>query len=236
MKKALSIVLAAGLLLAGTNAFAQISVGAGYSNVTQRIKASGINKDITMHGLYAGMDYSIPVSENISIVPGLYYEFSNGSADKLLNIGVASALLKGRLEEHYIDIPFKFMFSIPYQGNKFFAFAGPTANIGVSSKLKGDIKVLGFELKGDIFDLYDKDIFESMDLMLGGGIGADIGKMLRVTLGYNIGMFNRLNLDNTTAQDQSDSSSSSSFNVGKLIRDNATINRQQFYVGVAVLF
>ncbi len=236
MKKALSIVLAAGLLLAGTNAFAQISVGAGYSNVTQRIKASGINKDITMHGLYAGMDYSIPVSENISIVPGLYYEFSNGSADKLLNIGIASALLKGRLEEHYIDIPFKFMFSIPYQGNKFFAFAGPTANIGVSSKLKGDIKVLGFELKGDIFDLYDKDIFESMDLMLGGGIGADIGKMLRVTLGYNIGMFNRLNLDNTTAQDQSDSSSSSSFNVGKLIRDNATINRQQFYVGVAVLF
>lgn len=236
MKKALSIVLAAGLLLAGTNAFAQISVGAGYSNVTQRIKASGINKDITMHGLYAGMDYSIPVSENISIVPGLYYEFSNGSADKLLNIGVASALLKGRLEEHYIDIPFKFMFSIPYQGNKFFAFAGPTANIGVSSKLKGDIKVLGFELKGDIFDLYDKDIFESMDLMLGGGIGADIGKMLRVTLGYNIGMFNRLNLDNTTAQDQSDSSSSSSFNVGKLIRDNATINRQQFYVGVAFLF
>ncbi|MBO4843442.1 MAG: PorT family protein [Bacteroidales bacterium] len=236
MKKALSIVLAAGLLLAGTNAFAQISVGAGYSNVTQRIKASGINKDITMHGLYAGMDYSIPVSENISIVPGLYYEFSNGSADKLLNIGVASALLKGRLEEHYIDIPFKFMFSIPYQGNKFFAFAGPTANIGVSSKLKGDIKVLGFELKGDIFDLYDKDIFESMDLMLGGGVGADIGKMLRVTLGYNIGMFNRLNLDNTTAQDQSDSSSSSSFNVGKLIRDNATINRQQFYVGVAVLF
>ena len=237
MKKALSIVLAAGLLLAGTNAFAQISVGAGYSNVTQRIKASGINKDITMHGLYAGMDYSIPVSENISIVPGLYYEFSNGSADKLLNIGVASALLKGRLEEHYIDIPFKFMFSIPYQGNKFFAFAGPTANIGVSSKLKGDIKLGGLEIKTDNgLDMYDKNIFESMDLMLGGGIGADIGMMLRVTLGYNIGMFNRLNLDNTTAQDQSDSSSSSSFNVGKLIRDNATINRQQFYVGVAVLF
>ena len=237
MKKALSIVLAAGLLLAGTNAFAQISVGAGYSNVTQRIKASGVNKDVTMHGLYAGMDYSIPVSENISIVPGLYYEFSNGSADKLLNIGAASALLKGRLEEHFIDIPFKFMFSIPYQGNKFFAFAGPTANIGVSSKLKGDIKVLGFELKGDFLDMYDKDIFESMDLMLGGGIGADIGKMLRVTLGYNVGMFNRLNLDNKNAQEQSDSSSSgSSFNVGKLIRDNATINRQQFYVGVAVLF
>ena len=58
MKKALSIVLAAGLLLAGTNAFAQISVGAGYSNVTQRIKASGLNKDVTMHGLYAGMDYN----------------------------------------------------------------------------------------------------------------------------------------------------------------------------------
>lgn len=234
MKKALSIVLAAGLLLAGTNAFAQISVGAGYSSVTQRIKASGLNKDITMNGLYAGMDYSIPISANISIAPGLYYEFSNGSADRLLNIGVASAFLKGRLEEHYIDIPFKFMFSVPYQGNKFFAFAGPTASIGVSSKIKGDIKVLGIELKGDVLDMYDKNIFESMDLMLGGGIGADIGKMLRVTLGYNAGMFNRLDMDGNQAQTSSESGSG--FNVGQLIRDNATINRQQFYIGVAVLF
>jgi hypothetical protein len=239
MRKIFTIALAAGLLLAGTEAFAQISVGAGYSYVSQKIEAAGLNRTVNMNGLYAGMDYSIPVSANISIVPGIYYEFSNGSADKLLNIGAASALLKGRLEEHYIDIPFKFMFSIPYQGNKFFAFAGPTANIGVSSKLKGDIKVLGFELKGDFLDMYDKDIFESMDLMLGGGVGADIGKMLRVTLGYNFGMFNRLNLENTGSQNQSDSSSSSSsssFNVGQLIRDNATINRQQFYVGVAFLF
>jgi hypothetical protein len=236
MKKALSIVLAAGLLLAGTDAFAQISVGAGYSNVSQKIEAAGINRTVVMNGLYAGMDYSIPISANISIAPGLYYEFSNGSADKLLNIGAASAVLKGRLEEHYIDIPFKFMFSIPYQGNKFFAFAGPTASIGVSSKLKGDIKVLGFELKGDFLDLYDKNIFESMDLMLGGGVGADIGKMLRVTMGYNWGMFNRLNLNSKGSQSQSEGSSDSGFNVGQLIRDNATINRQQFYIGVAVLF
>ena len=234
MKKALSIVLAAGLLLAGTNAFAQISVGAGFSHVTQRIKASGLNKDVSMNGLYAGMDYNIPISENISISPGLYYEFANGAADKLLNIGAASAVLKGRLEEHYLDIPFKFMFSIPYQGNKFFAFAGPTASIGVSSKIKGDVKVLGFELKGDVLDMYDKNIFESMDLMLGGGVGADIGKMLRVTLGYNWGMFNRLDLENN--QPQTRAESGSGFSVSQLVRDNATINRQQFYIGVAVLF
>ena len=119
-------------------------------------------------------------------------EFSTGSADKLLNLGAASAILKGRLEEHYIDIPMKFVFSIPYQGNRFFAFAGPTAAIGVSSKLKGDVKILGFQLKGDFLDMYDRDIFENMDFMLGGGIGADIGKMLRVTMGYNFGMFNRI--------------------------------------------
>ena len=82
--------------------------------------------------------------------------------------------------------------------------------------------------------MYDKNIFEGMDLMLGGGIGADIGKMLRVTLGYNVGMFNRLDLDNNEAE--STSESGSGFNVGQLVRDNATINRQQFYVGVAVLF
>ena len=235
MKKALSIVLAAGLLLAGTEAFAQISVGAGYSNVTQKIEASGLDKTINMNGLYAGVDYTIPITENIGMAPGIYYEFSTGSANKLLNLGsAASAVLKGTLEEHFIDIPVKFTFSIPYQGNKFFAFAGPTASIGVSSKLKGDVKILGFQLKGDFLDMYEKDIFESMDLMVGGGIGADIGKMLRVTMGYNLGMFNRINLDSQANQSQSENESG--FNLANLIRDNATINRRQFYVGVAVLF
>ena len=234
MKKAFTIVLAAGLLLAGTNAFAQISVGAGYSNVSQKIEAAGLDKTINMNGLYAGMDYTIPITENIGVAPGLYYEFSTGSANKLLNLGAASAVLKGRLEEHYIDIPFKFTFSIPYQGNRFFAFAGPTACIGVSSKLKGDVKILGFQLKGDFLDMYDKDIFESMDLMLGGGVGMDINKMFRVTMGYNLGMFNRINLDTQTTQSQTENESG--FNLANLIRDNATINRRQFYVGVAVLF
>ena len=234
MKKAFTIVLAAGLLLAGTNAFAQISVGAGYSNVSQKIEAAGLDKTINMNGLYAGMDYTIPITENIGVAPGLYYEFSTGSANKLLNLGAASAVLKGRLEEHYIDIPFKFTFSIPYQGNRFFAFAGPTASIGVSSKLKGDVKILGFQLKGDFLDMYDKDIFESMDLMLGGGVGMDINNMFRVTMGYNMGMFNRINLDTQTTQSQTENESG--FNLANLIRDNATINRRQFYVGVAVLF
>ena len=181
------------------------------------------------------MDYTIPITENIGIAPGLYYEFSTGSANKLLNLGsVASAVLKGTLEEHYIDIPFKFMFSIPYQGNRFFAFAGPTASIGVSSKLKGDVNILGFKLKGDLLDMYDQDILESMDLMLGGGIGADISNLVRVTLGYNFGMFSRINTEGQANQNQTENESG--FNLGQLIRDNATINRNQFYVGVAVLF
>ena len=235
MRKLFSILLAAGLVFCSTEAFAQISVGAGYSNVTQKIQAAGLDKSIMLNGLYAGLDYTIPITANIGITPGLYYEFSSGSANKLLNLGTAaSAVLKGTLEEHYIDIPFKFTFGIPYQGNRFFAFAGPTATIGISSKLKGDVKILGFQLKGDFLDMYDKDIFESMDLMLGGGIGADISNIFRITLGYNVGMFNRINTDSQTAQSQTENESG--FNLANLIRDNATINRRQFYVGVAVLF
>jgi hypothetical protein len=233
MKKALSIVLAAGLLLAGTNAFAQISVGVGYSNVTQRIKASGLNKDLNMNGLIAGMDYNIPISENISVVPGLYYEFSSGVANNLLNLGAISTVLTGRLEEHYIDIPFKLMFSIPYQGNRFFAFAGPTVTYGVASQVKADANIFGFSTKLNLLDTYDKGLLERMDLMLGGGIGFDYRDMLRFSLGYNLGMFNRIS-DEAKATDSS--SEDSGFSIGQFIRNNATINRQQFYVGVAFLF
>lgn len=235
MRKLFTIFLAAAFLLAGNEAFAQISVGAGYSHVTQRIKASGLNKDVNMNGLYAGMDYSIPISDNISVVPGLYYEFSSGVANNLLNLGAINTVLTGKLEEHYIDIPFKFMISIPYQGNRAFVFAGPTVNYGVSSKIKADVNIFGFNTKLDnLLDTYDKGLLERMDLMLGGGIGFDYKDMLRFTLGYNAGMFNRIS-DQANAETPS-STDDSGFSIGQFIRNNAKIDRQQFYVGVAFLF
>ena len=64
MKKIVTILSAALLLLAGTNAFAQMSVGAGYVNSTNSLKFSknGDASTTAINGFYAGVGYTIPIS------------------------------------------------------------------------------------------------------------------------------------------------------------------------------
>lgn len=186
-----------------------------------------------MNGLYAGFDYNVPVTENIGIAPGIYYNFSSGVANNLINLPKLGGLLKGRLDEHYIDIPVNFNFSIPFQGNRAFIYAGPTFSCGLSSKIKADASILGINIKGDVLDLYDSKVFERFDVMLGGGIGADISNIVRVTVGYNWGAFNRIGGNTNLSESGEDNISS---NLGKLIKDNAKVTRSMAHIGVAVLF
>ena len=77
MKKIVTILSAALLLLAGTNAFAQMSVGAGYVNSTDALRF-GKNDDASttaVNGFYAGVGYTIPITSLINFTPGVYYEF-----------------------------------------------------------------------------------------------------------------------------------------------------------------
>ena len=66
MKKVITTVLAASLMLVATNAFAQLSAGAGYINATDKsvYTDSKGNKTITntpLNGFYAGVQYDMPV-------------------------------------------------------------------------------------------------------------------------------------------------------------------------------
>ena len=234
MKKILSfIAIAASLMLIGTKASAQFSLGAGYANSVQKLSVSGIDKTASMNGVYVGLDYNVAISENFGIAPGIYYEFSSGLANDLISLPNLGGLLKGRLDEHFIDVPVNFNFSIPFNGNRAFIYAGPTFSYGVASSVKADASILGINIKGDVLDLFEKDLFTNFDILVGGGIGFDFNDMVRFTVGYNMGMLNRLDLDSTTSAEGEGNIIS---NIKSFITDNATINKNVFHVGVAVLF
>ena len=70
MKKILSTLLAASLMLLGTQASAQGSINAGYLNSTQSFKNSD---SVNSNGAYVGASYNIGIAGGFGVAPGIYY-------------------------------------------------------------------------------------------------------------------------------------------------------------------
>ena len=190
MKKIVTLLSAAMMLLAGTSAFAQMSIGAGYVNSVDYAK---LGKDQSAKstggsGFYAGISYTAPLAAGFSFTPGVYYEFLTAetvAGDSFLAVG-------GRETEHYINVPLTFGYGFDLSRDlRFIAFAGPTVYVGLASSTKVSAAVAGITLDGGVYNNYDNENYGRFDIMLGGGIGLEFRDDLRLTVGYDFGMLNR---------------------------------------------
>ena len=182
-------ILAALLLLAGTSAFAQMSVGAGYVNSTTTLK---LNKDgegstTPVNGFYAGVGYTLPLSSLVSFTPGLYYELlAEQDSNDLFGLD-----LSGTRVEHYINVPLTFSIGAELApALRLFAFAGPTATFGLASTTDSSIKAGSAFSIGGKTDNYDGTDYGRFNVMIGGGAGIAYGNV-RLTVGYDYGLLNR---------------------------------------------
>ncbi len=205
MKNVIKTVAAAMLLLVGSQAFAQ-SFGAGYVNST---KTTG-NSTSSANGFYVGVNYKAEFAPGLSLNPGIYYEFltsSNGA-----NVGSIIAA-DATVQEHYVNVPFHVSYAMNFAPTfKLFVYAGPTANVGIASTTKTTVtSVIGGSSKS--INNYDEGYnYSRFDVMLGGGIGAEVMNKIRVNVGYDWGMLDR----NTS--------------------DNASLHRNRLTAGVAFVF
>lgn len=187
MKRFLTTVLAASLMLIGTNAFAQLSVAAGFGNSQTKFDINVLNVIKTSHnanlnGFYAGASYNIPVgTSGLGIAPGVYFAYLT---DKDVDIYVAS----GDLVESYLEIPLDLNLKFPIaDGLNGVIYAGPTFAYGVASKVNSGSTTI---------DLYDGTIsnyldYNRIDVLAGGGIGVEFENMVRFDVGYDFGLLNR---------------------------------------------
>ncbi|MBQ2198050.1 MAG: PorT family protein [Bacteroidales bacterium] len=187
MKRFLTTVLAASLMLIGTNAFAQLSVAAGFGNSQTKFDINVLNVIKTSHnanlnGFYAGASYNIPVgTSGLGIAPGVYFAYMT---DKDVDIYVAS----GDLVESYLEIPLDLNLKFPIaDGLNGVIYAGPTFAYGVASKVNSGSTTI---------DLYDGTIsnyldYNRIDVLAGGGIGVEFENMVRFDVGYDFGLLNR---------------------------------------------
>ena len=187
MKRFLTTVLAASLMLIGTNAFAQLSVAAGFGNSQTKFDINVLNVIKTSHnanlnGFYAGASYNIPVgTSGLGIAPGVYFAYMT---DKDVDIYVAS----GDLVESYLEIPLDLNLKFPIaDGLNGVIYAGPTFAYGGASKGNSGSTTI---------DLYDGTIsnyldYNRIDVLAGGGIGVEFENMVRFDVGYDFGLLNR---------------------------------------------
>ena len=172
MKKIFTTLLAASLMLLGTQAFAQMSVNAGYLNSTQSF-ANSNSKSINSNGAYAGVSFNVPVAGAFGIAPGIYYS--------MITINVPVYFNYGR------DLA---------RDTNVFVYAGPTLQYGIASstKLAGGVG----EFSADkTYNNYDNENYNRFNVYLGGGIGFQVSA-IQITVGYDYGMMNLYKGDNAT--------------------------------------
>lgn len=221
MKKTLTIIIASVAMFFATDAFAQMSASVGFaSSRTNFDIASLTNMKMNMGGVYGGLSYNIPLSESASgvfgMAPGIYVSY-------LMKDNAGLAVVKGKISESYLTVPFDFNYTFPVaDGTKFIIYAGPSLSCGLSSNISVDALTKFGEnaglssVVGSRNDMYDGIIsqyigYDRFDLLLGGGIAMEFEDMIRVNIGYDAGLLNR---------------------GGNYIG----VHRNQFQAGVAVLF
>ena len=188
MKKIFSTLLVATLMLLGTNAFAQMSVNAGYLNSTLATK----NTKDNANGFYAGVTFNIPIAGTFGIAPGLYYSLL--ASKETGNIGsIVSG--SGTFSEHAVNVPVYLNFGINLaRDTKVFVFGGPTLQYGLASQVKYDATIAGVSGSNPVNN-YDSADFNRMNVYLGGGVGFLAGPF-QITVGYDYGMMNQYKGDN----------------------------------------
>lgn len=212
MKKVFSTILAASLMLIGTAALAQPSIGIGYVNSTDKVKAGSTTNTTNLSGFYLGGSYNINITGALNVAPGLYYTLvTKSDADSYL-----AGLLDTKVDatEHYLTIPVMFNAGLPLTNDIVGRiYAGPTLAYGLASKTKVKGSVAGYSKDATINNYDDDYDYCRFDIMIGGGVAVDFYDMVRFKVGYDYGLVNRYTGDG-----------------------DATRHRSQFTVGVAYLF
>lgn len=204
MKKILTTILAASLLLLGTQAFAQGSINAGYLNSTQsHQRVDGVNS----HGAFLGASYNIDLVAGLGVAPGLYYSLiANRNAEAASFAGITGTS-DVRFREHALNVPVYLNWGTDIaRDSRFFVYGGPTVQYGLSSKTKQKgtvgIEGVGSLTSDNTVDSYADLNQNRLNVYVGGGLGIVVAGF-QVTVGYDYGLMNLYKGDNAEKSNRS---------------------------------
>lgn len=172
MKKFFTIVLAASMLLIGSNAHAQKWTAAG-GYTTFSLSGSDSDKvmDGTMPGFYFGVNYDYAFSsiEGLTVEPGLY--FMHYGKDRTMAFNTDSETYRA----NYLRLPVNLKYTQPLGSSvSLTAFTGPRFNLGVGGNMFS---------KGISYPC-----LKNFDTQWGLGVSATIVDAIMLRAGYDFGL------------------------------------------------
>ena len=193
MKKLL-VIAAAILSFSAVNA--QVAY-VGFQSVTATNKATTGNVTVTEKnnnsGFFVGGAMNFEIVDALGIQPALEFSYAARTHKDLLNNDVKYSTMGVKIP---IDVNFGIELSPDF---KLAAYAGPSIYFGITNQSKnGDVTV----------DYYENN-YSRFGLGLGFGAWCDIKDMIRVKIGYDLGLLNR-----DTRDDMSYKESGLLFSVG----------------------
>ncbi len=195
-------------MFAATDAFAQLSAGAGYINATEKSIHKTDNKTDTyttgLNGFYVGAQYDMPVPavNGLGLNAGVYANFlfanehSDGVTISFLNINNAGAGTS-KYSDISLNIPINATYGFDIsRDTKVFAYAGPIFQLGLSNTNKWVPDSGNNSSETDNFAGNNPNR-NRFNLLIGGGIGAQVAG-IRIVLGVDQSLLNYLTADNYT--------------------------------------
>lgn len=177
------------MMLIGTAALAQPSIGVGFVNSTEKTKSGSTSNSTSLNGFTVGASYNINLAGALNVAPGLYYTLlTKSDADNFL--GVLDTNVD--VTEHYLSVPVMFNAGLPIaDGIVGRIYAGPTLAYGLASNTKVKGSVAGISADSKINNYDDDYNYGRFDVMLGGGVAVDFFDIVRFNIGYDYGLVNR---------------------------------------------
>jgi len=136
-------------------------------------------------GFFAGGYANIPVSEQFSIEPALYYSQKGYELNGSFSVKGAeflSANAKAQLNTTYIDMPV--VAKVNVGGLQI--FAGPQVSYLTDAKLRTTAGALGFNVVDNTMDA--KNQFNQWDVALTGGVGYQFSNGFNISAAYDHGL------------------------------------------------
>lgn len=148
-------------------------------------KTNGILQTTDRTGFFAGVNANIPLSENFSVEPGLYYTqrgYNLKGAYSIKGVEFLGMNARAALISHYVDVP------VLLKGNfgGFQVFAGPQLSYLVQADLKTTAGVMGVNLLNKRLDASNQ--FNEWDAAITGGIGYQFSNGVQIMAAYDYGL------------------------------------------------
>jgi hypothetical protein len=173
-----------------------IGIKAGVTSATMKGEAVSSVKNLIEYtkgaittenrtGLFGGINVNIPISEQVSIEPGLYYAQKGYALKGALNMKgmeIINANARAQLNSHYIDLP------VVVKGNfgGLQVFAGPQVSYLAKADLRTSAGILGFNVLNKTMDATEQ--LNKWDAGITGGLGYQFKNGFNLTASYDHGL------------------------------------------------